>query len=108
MVVRTRLRSILTPILFYLVLGGASAFLVYNASTGDRGLNAKLKYQAETAALNTELAALKEERERWRRRVDGLRPESMDRDLLDEEAHALLNRVGKDELAIMTGPQAAR
>ena len=107
MVVRTRLRAILTPIVFYLVLGAASAGLVYNASTGDRGLNAKHKYEAETAALQIQLAALKEERARWRRRVDGLRPKSVDRDLLDEEAHALLDRAGKDEVVIMTGPQAS-
>jgi len=108
MVVRTRLRSILTPILFYLVLGAASGFLVYNASTGDRGLDAKEKCEADTAALKTELAALRQEREQWRRRVDGLRPESVDRDLLEEEAHALLNRVNKDELVVMTGPWATR
>jgi cell division protein FtsB len=105
MVVRTRLRSILTPIVFYLVLGAASGWLVYNASTGDLGLKSKVKYEAETADLKTELAALKDERARWRRRVDGLRPESVDRDLLDEEAHGLLNLASKDEVLIMTGPQ---
>ena len=108
MVRRTRLRSIVVPILFYLVLGAASGWLVYNASTGDRGLDAKAKYEAETADLKTQLASLKEERDRWRRKVAGLSPESVDRDLLDEEAHAMLNRVGKDELVIMTGPQASR
>ena len=107
MVVRTRLRSILTPILFYLVLGVASGYLVYNASTGDRGLKAKLDYQSQTEALKTELAGLQDEHERWRRRVDGLRPQSVDRDLLDEEAHALVDLASKDELVIMTGPQAS-
>ena len=107
MVRRTRWRSIVIPIVFYLVLGGASAWLVTNASTGDRGLDAKAKYEAQTADLQAELAALKDERERWRRKVAGLSPASVDRDLLDEEAHAMLNRVGKDELVIMTGPQAA-
>ena len=29
-------------------------------------------------------------------------PESVDRDLLDEEAHAMLDRVGKDEVVIFT------
>ncbi len=108
MVVRTRLRYILTPIVFYVVLGGASGFLVYNASTGDRGLRAKEKYEADTAALKMELSMLRQERERWRRRVDGLGPEKVDRDLLEEEAHAQLDRVAKDELLIMTGPQASQ
>jgi cell division protein FtsB len=108
MVRRTRLRSIVIPVLFYLALGTASGYLVYNASTGDRGLDAKLKYENQTVVLKAELASLKEERDRWRRRVAGLSPASVDRDLLDEEAHAMLNRVGKDELVIMTGPQASR
>ena len=102
MVVRTRLRSIVLPIVFYLVLGVASGYLVWGASNGEHGLKAKLKYDAEAETLNTELAALKEERARWERRVAALRPESVDRDLLEEEAHAKLDRVGKDEVVIFT------
>ncbi len=108
MVVRTRLRSIVLPILFYLVLGVATGYLVWGASNGEHGLNAKVKYDAEAETLKTELAALKEERARWERRVAALRPESVDRDLLDEEAHAKLDRVGKDEVVIFTAPDPRR
>jgi cell division protein FtsB len=108
MVRRTRLRSIVVPIVFYLVLGAASGWLVYNASTGDRGLDAKARYEAQTVDLKTQLIALRQERDGWRRKVAGLSPESVDRDLLDEEAHGMLNRVAKDEVVIMTGPQASR
>jgi enolase len=41
MVVRTRLGSILVPIVFYLVLGVASGYLVWGASNGLHGLKAK-------------------------------------------------------------------
>jgi len=108
MVVRTRLRSIVLPIVFYLVLGVASGYLVWGASNGEHGLKAKLKYDAEAETLNTELAALKEERARWERRVAALRPESVDRDLLEEEAHAKLDRVNKDEVVIFTAPDQRR
>jgi cell division protein FtsB len=108
MVVRTRLGSILVPIVFYLVLGVASGYLVWGASNGLHGLKAKQRYDAEADALQTELATLKDERARWDRRVADLRPESVDRDLLDEEAHAKLDRVGKDEVVIFTAPAAAR
>jgi cell division protein FtsB len=102
MVVRTRLRSILTPIVFYLVLGAASGYLVWGASNGEHGLKAKEKYDAETDAAKAELAALRDERSRWERRVAALKPESVDRDLLEEEAHAKLDRVGRDEVVIFT------
>ena len=108
MVVRTRLRSIVAPIVLYLVLGVASGYLVWGASNGEHGLKAKDEFDAEAVHLKAELAALKEERARWELRVASLTPESVDRDLLDGEAHALLDRVAKDEVVIFTGSQAKR
>ena len=108
MVVRTRLRSILTPIAFYLVLGVATGYLVWGASNGEHGLKAKAQYDAEALSLRAELAALKDERARLERRVAELRPESVDRDLLDQEAHAELDRVFKDEVVVFTGTDRAR
>jgi cell division protein FtsB len=108
MVVRTRLRSIVLPIVLYLVLGVASFYLVWGASNGEHGLKAKVKFDAEAIELKAQLAGLKTERARWELRVASLRPESIDKDLLDEEAHALLDRVGKDEVVIFTGAGKSR
>jgi len=102
MAVKSRARAILFPIAFYLVLGVASGYLVWGASKGDRGLKAKAEYDAEAAQLQVELAQARDERGRWRRRVDQMRSEAVDRDLLDEEARAVLDRVGKDEVVIFT------
>jgi cell division protein FtsB len=107
MVVRTRARAILIPIAFYLVLGVASGYLVWNASKGERGLAAKAAYASQMIALQRELAGVREERGRWTRRVDAMRSESVDRDLLDQEARAMLDRVGKDDVVIITGAAAA-
>jgi cell division protein FtsB len=108
MVKRTRLRRIATPIFFYLVLGVTSGYLVWGASNGEHGLKAKEKFDAEAVELKAELAALKDERARWEMRVASLSPASVDKDLLDEKAHALLDRVAKDEVVIFTGPGARR
>ena len=108
MVKRTRLRSILTPIAFYLVLGVTSAYLVWGASNGEHGLEAKEKFDIEADELKAQLAALKDQRARWESRVASLKPESVDRDLLDEEAHGLLDRVAKDEVIIFTGTRNGR
>jgi cell division protein FtsB len=102
MVVRTRLRSIVLPIVFYLVLGVAGGYLVWGASNGEHGLKAKEKFDAEASELKAQLAGLKDEHARWALRVKSLRPESIDKDLLDEAAHALLDRVAKDEVVIFT------
>ena len=106
MVVRTRLRSVVLPIVLYLVLGVASGYLVWGASNGEHGLKAKEKFDADALRLKAELGALKDERARWELRVTSLKPESVDRDLLDGEAHALLDRVAKDEVVIFTGGAA--
>ena len=41
MVVRTRLRAILTPLLLYVVSGAMSAYFIQTAIHGDRGLRTK-------------------------------------------------------------------
>lgn len=90
MVTRKRLRSILTALGLYL---GAVLFIGYfgiNAYTGDHGLKAKQDLDAQIAALSTELAALRRTRTQWERRLTLLRSQSLDPDLLDERARALL------------------
>jgi len=104
---RTRARAILVPLALYLALGVASGYLVWGASNGERGLNAKAAHDAQMAQLQDELAKLRQERARWERRVDAMRSESVDRDLLDEEARAVLDRVGKDDVVIFTGDPKA-
>ena len=108
MVRRTRLRSIVLPIVLYLVLGVASGYLVWGASNGEHGLKAKERFDTEATELKAQLAALKDEHARWELRVASLRPESVDKDLLDEEAHALLDRVAKDEVVIFPGASRGR
>ena len=108
MVIRTRARAILIPLFFYLVLGSASGYLVYNASRGQHGSEARVAFDQEEQKLRDELASLSDERERWRHRVDSLRNESIDRDLLDEVARARLDRVGKDDVVIFTNVNSTR
>ena len=103
MVVRKRFRAVLIPLFFYCVAGGASFYLVWGASRGDRGLAAKANYESETAELQQELSGLTQEHARWQLRVDAMRSESVDRDLLEEEAHTRLDRVYKDEVVVFTG-----
>lgn len=106
MLVRNRARALMAPLMIYLVLGSASAYLVKNAARGHNGAEARVAFDAEQAALKTQLADLEDQRDRWRHRVESLRNESIDRDLLDQEAHSRLNRVTKEEVLIFTGAEA--
>jgi cell division protein FtsB len=51
--------------------------------------------------LEGELAGLKEVRERLERDVSLLRPESLDPDMLDERARAILNLAHSDDLIML-------
>ena len=104
MVVRTRLRAILFPLVFYVVLGIASGYLVWDAWNGQRGLKTKAEYVGQMRGLDMQLQSLRAERQRWERRVALMRSDAVDRDLLDEEARTVLDRVGKNDLVVFTGP----
>ena len=108
MVVRTRARAFLYPLAFYVVLGVASSYLVWGAWNGERGLKTKTEYASQMQALDAELQALRGERETWQRRVALMRSDAVDRDLLDEEARAVLDRVGKNDLLVFTAESGTR
>ena len=100
MVVRTRLRNILLPLALYGVSGGIGGYFVWHAVNGDRGLKVSDEYEKSIAMLDRQLVATRAERAQWQHRIDLMRGTAIDRDLLEEQAHATLDRVGADDLVI--------
>ena len=100
MVTRRRLRSVLTALGLYL---GAAALIGYfgiNAYTGNHGLHARQRLDRQIAELIQEREALKAERTLWERRVGLLSSHSLDPDMLDERARALLDYVDGRDLTL--------
>src|SRR5262245_35020554 len=100
MVTRRRLRSILTALGLYL---GAALLIGYfgvNAYTGNHGLRARQDLDQQIAQLSAELATLSAERATWERRVSLLRSETIDPDMLDERARALLDYVDPSDVTL--------
>jgi len=100
MVTRKPLRSLLTAIGLFL---GAALLIGYfwiNAYTGPNGLRARQDLDLRIAKLNAELSALKAERARLERRVSLLKSDSLDPDMLDERARALLDYVDPHDLTL--------
>ena len=100
MVTRRRLRSVLTALGLYLAGALLIGYFWVNAFTGDHGLNARQNIDQQIAKLSGELAAVKAERVVWERRVSLLKSESLDPDLLDERARALLDYVDANDLTL--------
>ena len=57
MVVRTRFRSVVIPLVLFLLSGAAGSYFVWHAQNGERGLKAKLAYKAEIAELTEDDAS---------------------------------------------------
>jgi cell division protein FtsB len=101
MVTRRRLRSFLTALGLYI---GAALLIGYfgvNAYTGNHGLKARHDLDQQIAQLSVELSALRAERAIWERRVSLLKSESLDPDMLDERARALLDYVDPRDLTLI-------
>jgi cell division protein FtsB len=101
MVIRTRLRSILSALALYLLAGLAIAYFSLHAYSGNHGLRAKEDLTAQTTTLSAELAKLRAERMEWERRVALLRSDGLDPDMLDERARAMLDYVHPRDLVLM-------
>ncbi|HWG04236.1 MAG TPA: septum formation initiator family protein [Beijerinckiaceae bacterium] len=106
MIVRTRLRAFVYPLLLYVLSGSIAGYFVWTAVNGQRGLKTRLEYHEKIAALETELGGLRAERHGWERRIALMRADAVDSDLLDEEARAVLGRVSSHDLVVFLNNRA--
>ena len=93
---RVRYRTII--VLLTCALG--LLYVGYQSVQGERGLLRWVERSAEAEKTRAEVAVLAEERRRLERRVSQLRAESLDLDLLDQEARRTLNLGHPDEEVI--------
>lgn len=101
MVTRKRLRSILNTLGLYVMAALLIGYFGVNAYNGNRGLKAKEDIDRQMRALREELDRLQLERSQWERRINLLRSDDIDPDMLDERARALLDDVDRNDLVLM-------
>jgi cell division protein FtsB len=95
--IRLRARHMVLPLLGCLAI----VYFGYHAVEGDRGLLAWVSKSNDAEKARVRVAALRVERAELEHRVARLRPESLDLDLLDERARAVLNLSSPDEIVII-------
>jgi cell division protein FtsB len=105
MVIRTRIRGIVTPLLFWCVSGGIAGYFVWHAINGERGLKTKDEYERQITVLRDQLADLKRDHAVWAHKIDLMSGSTVDRDLLDEQARFTLGRAGKNDLVVLLPAQ---
>lgn len=76
-------------------------YFAYYAVFGERGLRNLMHIESETQKAETQLNELKTSTDLTRKKVEHLRPNAVDPDLLDERGRAVLNFTRPDEIVIM-------
>ena len=101
---QSKVRPLLLPLGCLFVMG----YFAYHAVEGDYGLFALGKLKDRVAELESELAAARAERDRMESHVALMRPESLDRDMIDERAREALNMADAKDLVIFLDPSNHR
>jgi len=98
--IRKRARYLIVPLFGSLTL----VYLIYSGVQGDRGLLAWIQRGQDVVVAEQKLATERVHRDALAHRVALLRPESLDLDLLDERARAVLNLVKPGEIILLETP----
>jgi cell division protein FtsB len=93
---RRRILQVSWPVL----AAAGVAYFAYYTVEGGHGLLALMRLQAQAGRSEDAFATVKAEHDAIQLKVMSLRPESLDRDRLDERTRALLNDSRSDELII--------
>ncbi len=92
-------RQVVAPAICLILIGIFFVF-VHSGLSGEHGLQALGRAEAEEVRLERELAAVTAEREALANRVRRLDDSYLDLDLLDERARAVLGHAREDELIV--------
>ncbi len=98
--IKHALRATVAPTIFLTLV----AYFGWNATQGERGLQAYALRQGQLQTVQTDLKRVELERDTMERRVAGLRTLRLDPDTLDERARAMLNLADPNDLVVMYGP----
>ena len=88
------------PVLLFTALLACVAYFSYHGFYGKRGFFTHEELRRQHVALSQEHEQLREQRMHWEKRVRALRTESLDVDLLDEQARLLFHYANDDEIIV--------
>jgi cell division protein FtsB len=80
-------------------------YFLYHTIEGDRGWLAMLRLQQQVNVAQDNLSQLQKQRQQLEHRVQLMRPNSLDPDLLDEKSRELLDYSKPGDIVILTPPQ---
>lgn len=87
------------------LLAVVGLYFAWYTVNGERGIRALERLRVEVQQSQQELAMVTEQKHALEKRVQALRPDSLDLDLLDEQARATLNFNNSNEMIILMQAQ---
>jgi cell division protein FtsB len=81
-------------------------YFIYHTVQGDRGWLSMVRLQQQVQLAEDNLSQLQKDRQQLEHRVQLMRPESMDPDLLDEKSRELLDYSKPGDVIILTPKKA--
>lgn len=94
--IKRRLRMMIAPSVFLAITG----YFLWSATQGNRGLVAQAERMELLRKVESDNALAKSERERWEKRVAGLRAGGLNPDTLDERARAMLHLADPTDIVV--------
>ncbi len=94
--IRRALQAMVPPTLFLALV----AYFLWNATQGDRGLQAYAIRQEQLKTVQAEFDRVLQDQAGWDRRVAALRSQRLDPDMLDERARAMLNLADPGDIVV--------
>jgi cell division protein FtsB len=100
MVIRTRLRAFLNQLALFVGTAAAIVYFSFQAFNGDHGIQAQRQYDQQKQNLSDQLASLQDQHAALERRVNLLRADSIDPDMLEEKSRELLGFVHPNDVIV--------
>ncbi|HTW26089.1 MAG TPA: septum formation initiator family protein [Acetobacteraceae bacterium] len=97
--IRRKVKAAIPPVIFLSLV----AYFGWNATQGDRGLNAYAQRLQQYSLAQSEQARAEAEQAVWERRVASLRTSHLDTDALDERVRAMLNLADPNDIVVPYG-----
>ena len=83
-------------------------YFLYHTVQGDHGWMAMLRLQNQVAVAKDNLTKLQKEHQELDHRVQLMRPDHLDPDLLDEQSRKMLDYSKPNEVIILTQPETKK
>lgn len=93
-----RIKTYLTPkVKLFIILLSLISYFIYHFFSGNHSILSLFEIDKNKQTLDTEVENLKKQKEKFRKKIKIMQPQSLDKDLLEEKARKDLGKIKEGE-----------